>query len=677
MDYVLFLILGLTGGAVIAFIAIAVLIGYRGSGVLNFAQGAIAMYVAYEYYDLRVNGAYFQPVPGLPNPVTIQSGGLGLVPSLLIALATAAVLGLLSHLLVFRPLRRAPALASVVASVGVLLTLQSVVTMRFGTIPVRAPQILPAGTAFQFAGIAIPKDRAWLTVIAAVSGIALWAVYKYTRFGLATRAAAENERGAVLIGLSPDFQAGISWVLAALIAGLGGILVSPVTGLSPTGFTFVIIPAFAAVLAGRFRSFSITVAAGLAIGMAQSLLTNLPAKVSWFPQTGIADLLPFVVIVVLMFSTSRSIPTREMLAEARLPAAPVPRHPLRTGSIAFAVAVVLLLTLSGGYRLALINSLIGVIVCASLVVLVGYLGQISLFQMALAGVSAFILARLTTEWGVPFPVAPVLAVLVAAAFGLVAALPALRLRGVSLAVITLAAGWSIEQIWFNNYSLNGSYQGAVIAKPSLFGIDLSFTRGVDIGQASYCVMVLVVVAAVGFAVMNLRRSHTGRRMLAIRSNERAAAAIGISVTRTKLLGFTISSVIVGAAGVLLGYEQQTVSASSFDILISVTFLAVAYLGGITSMSGAVAGGILATGGLGFYIFDVLVLSHLANGLQLQGAVAGIGLIVTAILNQEGIAGAVRQGLVRLLAGRSPRAQATTATVMEHEQPVTAAREGVS
>src|SRR5262249_49149477 len=161
---------------------------------------------------------------------------------------------------------------------------------------------------------------------------------------------------------------------------------------------------------------------------------------------------------------------------------------------------------------------------------------------------------------------------------------------------------------------------------SLFGLDLSFTRGVDIGQASFCVMLLIVVAAVGFAVMNLRRSHTGRRMLAIRSNERAAAVAGINVTRTKLLGFTTPSGIGGAAGGLLGYEQQTVSASSFDILISVSFLAVAYLGGITSMSGAVAGGILATGGLGFYIIDVLVLSHLTNGLQLQGAVAGIGLI---------------------------------------------------
>src|SRR5262249_46061027 len=150
----------------------------------------------------------------------------------------------------------------------------------------------------------------------------------------------------------------------------------------------VIIPAFAAVLAGRFRSFSITVAAGLGIGMLQSLLTNLPAKVSWFPNTGVSDLLPFVVIVALMFSTSRSIPTREMLAEARLPAAPVARRPVLTGLGALAVAVVLLLTLSGGYRLALVNSLIGVIVCASLVVLVGYLGQISLFQMALAGVSA-------------------------------------------------------------------------------------------------------------------------------------------------------------------------------------------------------------------------------------------------------------------------------------------------
>lgn len=647
MDYLVFLLLGLTGGAVIAFIALAILVGYRGSAVLNFAQGAIAMYVAYEYYDLRVNGEYFQPIPGLPNPIRISSTGLGFLPSFVLALATAAALGLISHFLVFRPLRRAPVLARVVASVGLLLIIQSSITMRFGTTPVSVPSIFPTGRVASLAGTDLPKDRAWLTVIVAVLGVLLWLVYKFTRFGIATRAAAENERGAVLIGLSPDFQAMISWVLSALLAGVGGILVAPVTGLSPGGFTLVIIPALAAVLAGRFRSFSITVAAGLAIGMVQSLLTNLPAKISWFPETGISDLFPFVVIIVLMFSTSRSLPTREMLIEARLPAAPIARRPLVSGAFAVIGAIVLLSTLTGGYRLAMINSMIGVVICASLVVLVGYLGQISLFQMVLAGVSAYTLARFTTDWGIPFPIAPILAAMVAALFGLVAAVPALRLRGVSLAVVTLAGGWSIEQLWFNNHSFNGGFSGAVVAKPRLFGVDLSFVRGTHVGQVSFCVMVLVVVVAVAFAVVNIRRSHTGRRMLAIRSNERAAAAVGISVTKTKLLGFTISSLIVGIGGALLGYEQQTLSASTYDVILSINFLAVAYLGGITSMSGAVAGGLMASGGLGFYLIDELVLSHLNNGQQLEGAVAGVGLILTAVLNQEGIAGALRQAMERV------------------------------
>ncbi len=653
MDYLVFALLGLTGGAVIAFVAVAVLVGYRGSGVLNFAQGAIAMYTAYEFYDLRVNGDYFQPIPGLPNAIHVSDTGLGIFPSFVVALVTAALLGLVSHLLIFRPLRRAPVLARVVASIGLLLIIQSVVQLRFGTTPVTVPAIFPAGRVFSVAGTDIPKDRAWLTLIVAILGLIFWAVYKYTRFGLATRAAAENERGAVFIGLSPDFQAMVSWTLAAILAGAGGILASPVTSLSPTGFTLVIIPALAAVLAGRFRSFSITVVTGLAVGMVQSLLTNLPAKISWFPQTGISDLFPFIVIIVLMFTTSRSLPSREMLIEARLPAAPITRRPAVSAVVTIAAAAVLLGVLSGGYRLALINSMIGVVVCASLVVLVGYLGQISLFQMVLAGVSAFSLARLSTDWGVPFPLAPILAILVGAAFGLVAAIPALRLRGVSLAVVTLAAGWSIEQLWFNNQSLNGGFSGATIAKPSLFGVNLSFTRGTHVGQISFCVMVLVVVAAVALSVMNIRRSHTGRRMLAIRSNERAAAAIGVSVTKTKLVGFTISALVAGIAGVLLAYEQQTLSASSYDVIVSVTFLAVAYLGGITSMSGAVIGGILASGGLGFYIIDELVLKHLDNGIQLEGAVAGLGLILTAILNQEGIAGALRRTRVSL-AGHTPR-----------------------
>jgi ABC-type branched-subunit amino acid transport system permease subunit len=226
-------------------------------------------------------------------------------------------------------------------------------------------------------------------------------------------------------------------------------------------------------------------------------------------------------------------------------------------------------------------------------------------------------------------------------------------RGVSLAVVTFAVGWAIEEVWFNNESFNGGFTGATVPRPTLFGIDLSFTRGTDVGTMPFCIMLLIVVVLVGFAVVNLRRSDTGRRMLAVRSNERAAAAAGVHVARTKFIAFGVSAFIAGLGGTLIGYQQSTLSPSSFDVLVSVSFLAVAYLGGISSVAGAVVGGTMATGGLGFYIIDQLVLNHVNNGLDLQGAVAGIGLILTAILNQEGVAGALRDQMVRLRRSRKP------------------------
>ena len=132
MDYLQFAILGLGSGAIIAAIGLGVVLSYRGSGVINFAHGAVAMYVAYLFAGLRQSGEYFLPIPGLPARVHL-AGSVGVVPALILSLSTAVILGFLLHYLVFRPLRNAPTLAKVVASVGALLTLQAIIVLRFGT----------------------------------------------------------------------------------------------------------------------------------------------------------------------------------------------------------------------------------------------------------------------------------------------------------------------------------------------------------------------------------------------------------------------------------------------------------------------------------------------------------------------------------------------------------------
>src|SRR5262249_52374703 len=151
--------------------------------------------------------------------------------ALILSIATAAVLGILLHLLVLRPLRTAPQLAQVVATIGVLLIFQAIVTIRFSTTAVSVPSMLPSGDLFSLGSSGVPKDRMFLVLVAVIVAIGMAALYAYSRFGLATRGAAENEKAATLLGYSPDLLAGASWAIAGVLAGVAGILAAPITNL--------------------------------------------------------------------------------------------------------------------------------------------------------------------------------------------------------------------------------------------------------------------------------------------------------------------------------------------------------------------------------------------------------------------------------------------------------------
>lgn len=641
-NYLLYGILGLGSGAVISFIALGIVLGYRGSGVINFAQGGLGMYCAYVFFALRKTGRYLLPVPGLKGFWQIgDSTGMSLWPSLTISLITAVLLGLIVHFLVFRPLRNAPSLAKVAASIGLMLTLQDIVAYRFGTETQSVPAVLPTGTAFTLAGTKVPVDRMIIATAAVVVAFLLWALFRLTRFGLATRAAAENERGAMLIGIAPEFQAGMSWVLATVLAAVGGILVAPLTDLTPTGFTLLVIPALAAGLIARFTSFWVTAIAALTIGVLINVLTNLPNTVHWLPSVGLPEALPFLLVVIVMFVLGKSLPERGTASEGRLQPVPPTRRRIVMPVVLFGIATFALYTVSANYRLAMVNSMVGAIVCLSLVVIAGFIAQISLFQMTVAGVAGYLLAGFTKGIGIPFPLSPILAATGAMIVGLLAALPALRVRGVNLAVVTLAGGYAIERFVFNNPDLTGGADGASVKPISIFGQTLPFSHGRTTAQPAFGLFVLVVLTLVALMVSNLRRSATGRRLLAVRTNERAAASMGIGVASTKLVAFAIASFFAGIAGCLISYQQTNLSASSFSAFVSVGFLAIAFLGGITTVSGSMVGGVLFAGGLSTVLLNSLIFSHSKNGAALQDLIGGIGLILTAILNPEGIAGAVR------------------------------------
>jgi len=682
MRYFEFAILGFGTGAVIAAIALGLVVAYRASGVINFGHGAIAAYSAYTYNSLRTDGDI--PIPPLPNPVapieglfgveifdlpTFISFGdtVGTFPALLLALGVAALLGLAAHYAVFRLLRYAPTLAKVVASVGIMILLQGAIVIRYGSRAKQADRILPDDTVNWF-GATLPVDRYLLLFLVILLTLGLWMLFRYSRFGVATRAAAENERFATLLGVNADGQAVISWVLASVLAGLIGILASPIIGLTPNQLTLFIIPALGAALLGRMSSFVIAAVAGVGIGVTQSVLFLLEQRSEWVPDLNIPQALPFVVIALAMILRGEALPSRGAITAGRLPEAFVPRLTrarVTAYTVLVSVSVLIILFAPFRFRSGMNNTMVGVLLALSLVVVTGYVGQISLMQMGVAGLGAYAVASFGTDAGLPFVVALLLAILSGTIIGSVVSLPALRTRGASLAIITLASGLAIQEFLFKHEGWFGSADTRNTDPPSLFGFELGPNSSFPIGDGKIpspgfglLLIVVTVVAAVG--VMRLRRSRLGQQMLAVRANERAAAAAGVSVAGIKMSAFAISSALAGTAGAFTAFKLGQFTSDSFGIFVSLSVLAFAYLGGISTVGGAVMAGTLFAEGIGIVIteewFNLDVQEYTAY-------VAGFFLVLTAVYNSEGIDGFQRNQFYRLV-NRLRRDSGDTADLVE-------------
>jgi ABC-type branched-subunit amino acid transport system ATPase component/ABC-type branched-subunit amino acid transport system permease subunit len=635
-DYVNFLLLGLGNGAVFAALAVALVVTYRSSGVLNFATGALSLHAAYTYAFLR-RGELLAPLP--LGPKTYDLGDpVGFWPALLATLVIEALLGVLLYVAVFRPLRSALPLAKAVGSLGVMILLTAIVAERAGSDQILVDPIFPRDDV-TFGEIRIVADRLWFALTIVVVTLVLAAVFRFTRFGVATRASAETEVGALVTGLSPERIAMANWAISAAVAGLAGVLIAPLVPLIPGTYTLFIVPALAAAVLGRFSALLPAFVGAIAIGMLQSLAVFLKGRHDWFPDQGTAELIPLVLVLAALLVRSQPLPTRGTLVLQTLGRAPRPRSwklPALVGLVAGLAAV---LATSGSYRSAVITSLIFGVISLSLVVVTGYCGQISLAQLTLAGVAGFLLSPLTDSWGVPFPIAPLLAALGAGAIGVLVGLPALRIRGLLVGVVTLIFALTVEALWFRNNSFNGGVDGAQIANPELFGFDLGVGTGAAFPRPAFGILCLLVLAATAAGVAVLRTSRLGSAMLAVRANERSAAAAGISVVRVKIVGFAIGSFIAGIGGTLLAYKQTNVTFQSFSVFAGLTVFSTAFLAGITSVSGGIVAGLISAGGILFLSLDRAV-----DIGPWYAIASGLGVIITVIKNPEGVVGPLHHQL---------------------------------
>jgi branched-subunit amino acid ABC-type transport system permease component/ABC-type branched-subunit amino acid transport system ATPase component len=619
-EFVQFALLGLGSGAIYVLAGQGVVQIYRGSGVLNFAHGAMALLAATLFVRLW------------------SDWGWELGPAIAITIAVSAALGVATHLLVMRPLRAASPLVRIVATIGVLAILQQGVLLVFGsqlTFESFVSSYYPAGAWTLSDGVTVGYDRLVLTAVAIGVTALLAIAMRFATFGLSTQAVAESRLATRAVGRSPDRIALLNWALGATLAGAAGVLIVPISGLANVAILLLVVPALAAALVGGFRSYWLTAIGGLALGMGQSLLTNYTTQYDL--PAGLADALPFLVIIAVLTVRGSAIPRRDerpalLPRVARRPPNPGVVVPATVGGVALAALA------SNHLANTLATTFLVALVAVSLVVVTGLSGQISLAQFALAGIGGFAAGRLSDLFGWPFIVLLPIGVAAAVLVGFVFAIPALRTRGPALAVATIGLGLAVEKIVFNDSDLIGGLTTTPVERPTLFGWEISSVTH----PQRYAAVTVVAFAVVAVAVANLRSGRIGRRLLAVRSNERAAAALGISVGGAKLYAFGLGAGIAAVGGVLMAFRFDSVQYSQYGFFASLELVTVSLIGGIGYLAGTLIGALQVPGGIVSYLAEGV--SNLERWLVLG---SGALLIVTLILFPDGIASYVDRFLTRL------------------------------
>lgn len=575
-------IAGLSVGSAAAITGIGLVVCHRATGVLNLAQGAVAMATAFMLRQCVV-GWHWPLAPAVACCVLLLAPGLGF----------------LMDLLVFRRLQRrhAGTAETLVAGIGVFVLLVGAAALLWGTTPYPdAPVVVPATPLVAPGGLLITLDTAVELGLVVLLAAAVGALTRWTAFGTALRAVVDNRRLAELSGIDADAVASTGWAFGAFTAGLTGVLLAPALRLDPYGLPLLVMETLAVAVAAGLRSLPLAIGTALLLGIGQSELTMLHLSGAAQPLLQAVSSGLFVVALLAV----ALLPGRLGSGLSALPPAPAAAAMaavtsavsgsaarVRRLGLRWAAALLLLvpLALRGGDVRSLLPGPGLALVLLSIVVVTGYGGQISLGQAGYAGLGALLTGALAggTVPGLPAlpaPVALLLATAVAAPFGLLVGWPAIRRRGLALALTTFAVGTGMSRFVFQQPSLTS---GLRLDRTGAWADDRLF-YGIELAALGVALL----------AVRALRRGATGRALGAMRDHEPAAYASGVDVPRLKLLAFTAGAALAALGGGLLGLGAQAFDPNAFDPVLGLLWFAAAVAFGAGSAAAAVLGAMVLT-----------------------------------------------------------------------------------
>ena len=635
------LVQGVITGLGYGLLAMGLVLIYKTNRILNFAQGQLGVvaevFLVKCFYDFGFNYWF----------------------SLALALGLSAAVGALSELLL-RRLSDRPRVLVMVATIGL-----SQVLFVFTALPFIRPHDLykpfpvPFDVTFHIGTYVFTPGEVMTLVVAPIVAIGLAALVKWSTWGLAMRAMAENRDSARLSGVWTRRTSTVAWTVAGVLSAFTAILTSPgqTSSLTEVLSPELLLLALTAAIVGAMTSLTAAFVSAIVVGVVQEILVwNLPDPAQ-------VDLVLFAIVLIILLVRVAALQTGNRREErstwlegtrVRLRDEGVLRR--RVGGTGVGVVILLAalapLVLSTGRTYLLSQICIYAMIALSMTVLTGWAGQVSLGQFGLVAVGALLAAHLGTS--VPLVVLLPLAGAVTAVVAVIIGLPALRVRGLYLAVSTLAFNlWFMESVlgttcW--NVPLVGKRmctglpnpQSTLLTRPSLFGIDLGSERAF-----AWFSLVLLVLSVL--MVRLWRDKGVARRLMAVRDNETGAGAMGIPLARTKLLAFALSGFIAGYAGVCLAFATQRISTSTFDPTYSVLVVSMVVIGGLGAIDGAVLGAIYLVG----------LPAMFGTTSTIQFLTSGLGLLVFILYLPGGLAellhrlaDVVTLGIERLTAGRA-------------------------
>ncbi len=607
-EFLTFTVLGIVYGAIYAITAGGLVVTYTTTGIFNFAQGAVGMIAAFTYWQLW---------QGWHWPVALAL--------IVVLLVEAPLLAIYVETQLMRRLHGASVERKLMVTLGLLVILVGTATLFWGnpTVIRSVPPFFDNTTTgvigsvhlFGANGVTISDQQVLTVAVAVAVAIGLRLFFRNFRLGVAMRAVVDDPELVAMSGAKPYRISQMGWALGFIMAALAGVLLAPTqtTGLSITQLTLLVINGYAAAVVGRLRSLPMTFLGAMALGLVtEYCIGYLPGHIN----QNVVSVLPTLIPVVFLFVVLLVIPAARLAAAGRLPVHLPPRvvtlqQSLLGGVVLIVGGSIAAMTVGGAALSPLTQGLALGIVGLSLVLLTGYAGQISLCQLTFLGVGAFVMGKISggdSWWGL------VVAVVVSGVVGALVALPALRLRGLYLALATLAFGEAAFYAFFDNNAIIP--QGSFIPVGRL---PLPFMR--QVGDRAFMIEALVATALCAVLVGVIRRSAFGRRLVALNDSPAAFATVGLNSARTKVFVFALSAAMAGFGGVLYAGQPEAIGANDVQFLSSLTLLLFVAIWGMRSLTGALLGGMTAAA------LPVLE-SHLPGYLSyLTGFVAGTGIFL--------------------------------------------------